>query len=88
MPMFQGDRARDYLGLTLVRLALRASPAVFRPSTDGNGRTVRSRSVRGVNLELVRDALSLSTNRHVALSRVWLEYPVHGAFAYRVPRRR
>ena len=80
VPMFQGDKAGDYLGLSLVRLALRVSPAVFRPHTDGNGRTVRSRSSHGVNLELVRDALSLVTNRHVALSRVWLEYP--GAWGF------
>ncbi|MCY4498377.1 MAG: HEPN domain-containing protein [Rhodospirillaceae bacterium] len=80
LPMFQGDRAGDCLGLTLVRLALRASPAVFRPHADGTGRTVRSGPPHGVNLELVRDALSLVTNRHVALSRVWLEYP--GAWGF------
>ena len=85
LPMFQGDRAGDYLGLTLVRLALRASPAVFRPHTDGNGRTVRSGSPHGVNLELVRDALSLVTNRHVALSRVWLEYPSAWGFCLSGP---
>ena len=80
VPMFQGDNAGDYLGLTLVRLALRVSPALFRPRTDGNERTVRPRSVNRVNLELVRDALSLVTNRSVALSRVWLEYP--GAWGF------
>ena len=82
LPMFQGDKASDYLGLTLVRLALRTSPAVFRPHIDANERTVRSRSSNGVNLELVRDALSLVTNRHVALSRIWLEYP--GAWGFRL----
>ena len=80
LPMFQGDSASDYLGLTLARLTLGVCPAIFRPYTDRNGRTVRSRSAHGVNLELVRDALSLVTNRHVALSRVWLEYP--GAWGF------
>ena len=75
VPMFQGDDPVHYLGLTLLRLALRASPAVFRPRTDGNEGTVRSRSANRINLELVRDALSLVTNGSVALSRVWLEYP-------------
>ena len=75
LPMFRGDSASDYLGLTLVRLALRASPGIFRPHADGNGSTVRSRSGNRINLDLVRDALSLVTNRSVALSRVWLEYP-------------
>ena len=80
LPMFRGDSAVDYLGLTLARLTARTHPAIFRPYTDGNGGTVRSRSAHGVNLELVRDALSLMTNRHVALSRVWLEYP--GAWGF------
>ena len=75
LPMFQGDKASDYLGLTLVRLAVRATPAVFRPNAEGKVGTVRSRSARGVNLELLRDALSLVANRSVALSRMWLEYP-------------
>ena len=75
LPMFQGDKASDYLGLTLVRLAVRATPAVFRPNAEGKVGTVRSRSARGIDLELLRDALSLVADRHVALSRMWLEYP-------------
>ena len=75
LPMFRGDKASDYLGLTLVRLAVRATPAVFRPNAEGKVGTVRSPSARGVNLELLRDALSLVANRNVALSRMWLEYP-------------
>ena len=86
LPMFQGDSASDYLGLTLARLALRASPAVFRPDTEGNGKAVRSGSAHGANLELVRDALSLVTNRHVALSRAWLEYPGAWGFCVSGPR--
>lgn len=83
LPMFQGDDASHYLGLTLVRLGLGTSPALFRPHGDNEDETaVQSRSDHGINLELVRDALSLVTNRHVALSRVWLEYP--GARGFRV----
>ena len=75
LPMFQGDDASHYLGLTLLKLGLRTSPAIFRPYNDDREGTVRSRSDCGIDLKLVRDALSLVTNRHVALSRVWLEYP-------------
>ena len=80
LPMFQGDDAINYLGLTLVRLAVRATPAVFRPNAEGKVGTIRSRSACGVNLELLRDVLSLVANRSVALSRMWLEYP--GAWGF------
>ena len=80
LPMFQGDDASDYLGLTLVRLAVRATSAVFRPNAEGKVGTARSLSARGVNLEVLRDALSLVANRGVALSRTWLEYP--GAWGF------
>ena len=80
LPMFRGDDATDYLGLTLVRLGLRTGPALFRPCDDRREGMARSRSDGGINLELLRDAVSLVTNRHVALSRVWLEYP--GAWGF------
>ena len=80
LPMFQGDRADDYLGLTLAKLKMSTSPALFRPCNDHNERKARSRSKHGINLELVRDGLSLVANRHVALSRKWLEYP--GAWGF------
>ena len=75
LPMFRGESARDYLGLTLAKLGLSTSPALFRPNSDEDEGRVRSRSAQGVTLELVRDALSLVTNRHVVISRRWLEYP-------------
>ncbi len=84
LPMFEGDREIDYLGLTLVRLALSASPAVFR-RPDGNREIVRAQSSRGINLQLLRDALSLVTNRHVALGRIWLEYPTASGFCVSGP---
>ena len=80
LPMFQGDKASDYLGLTLVKLAVRVTPAVFRPNAEGKVGMIRSRAARGVDLELLRDALSLVVNRSVALSRMWLEYP--GAWGF------
>ena len=86
LPMFQGDSAEDYLGLTLARLRLSTSPALFRPGNDENEKAVRSRSDRGINFQLVRDALSLSANRHVALSRMWLEYPGAWAFCISGPK--
>ena len=38
LPMFRGDSAVDYLGLTLARLTARTHPAIFRPYTDGKWR--------------------------------------------------
>ena len=86
LPMFQGDKARDYLGLTLVRLTVRATPAIFRPNAERKVGTARSRSARGIDLELLRDALSLVANRTVALSRMWLEYPSAWSFCLSGPK--
>lgn len=83
VPMFRGDDAVHYLGLTLLRLVLRPSPAVFRPNTDRSEKTARSTPANQVNLKIIRDALSLVTNRSVALSRAWLEYP--GAWGFCIP---
>ena len=80
LPMFRGDSASDYLGLTLAKLGLSTSPALFRPNSDEDEGRVRSRSGQGVTFELVRDVLSLVTNRHVVISRMWLEYP--GAWGF------
>ncbi len=85
LPMLRGDRASDYLGLTLLRLGLSTSPALFQPSNDEGGGPVRSRSAHDVNFELVRDALSLVTSRNVSLSRVWLEYPSAAGFCLSGP---
>ena len=75
LPKVQGDKVSDYLGLTLVKLELSTSGALFRPGSVDDEERVRPRSAQGVTLELVRDALSLMTNRHVTISRKWLEYP-------------
>lgn len=49
LPMLWGDKASDYLGLTLLRLGLSTSPVLFQPSNDENGRPCRSRSAHGVD---------------------------------------
>ena len=75
LPLFQGDSARGYLGLTLLRLGVATSPAPFRPNREANEADVRSWSADEITLELVCVALSLATNQYVALSRMCLEHP-------------
>ena len=85
LPMFRGDSTDNYLGLTLLKLLLSTSSALFRPKSDKNERTGRTRSAGGVTLQIVGDALSLVTNRHVTLSRIWLEYPSAWGFCISGP---
>ena len=85
LPMFWGDKASDYLGLTLLRLGIVTLPVLFQPVEEENGGAGRSRSAHALDLDLVRDALSLVANRNVALSRVWLEYPTAGGFCLSGP---
>ena len=80
LPMFWSDRASDYLGHTLLTLGVSTSPVLFQPKNDDNGGLIRTQSLHGLNLEVVRDAMSLVTNRNVTLSRIWLEYPTAGGF--------
>ena len=65
----------DYLGLSLLTVQLSASPALFRPDPDAEEGSVHSRSVDGVNFDLVCEALSLLANDHVSMGFIWHEYP-------------
>ena len=72
--------AEDYLGLTMLNLQISASPALFRPNTEGRERTVLSRSADGIDLDLVCEALSLQGNCHASRSLVWHDYRDAAAF--------
>ena len=76
--------AKNYLGLTLLRLQISASPALFRPNSEGHENTVQSQSADGINLDLVCESLSLEANRHVGRSLVWLDYPNAAAFCFEI----
>ncbi len=78
--------ARNFLGLTMLRLQISASPALFRPNTKGHEQTVQSQSADGINLDLVCESLSLEANRHVGQSLVWHDYPDAAAFCFEIRR--
>ena len=65
---------RDYLGLTVLSLAITASPALFRPKPDGTEAAVRSHTPTDIDIDVVCDAFSLQANRHLSQSFLWTEY--------------
>ena len=78
------SRAQNYLGLTMLRLQIFASPALFRPNSGGHEKTVQSQSADGINLDLVCESLSLEANRHIGRSLVWHDYPDAAAFCFEI----
>ena len=73
LPNRDHPSGRDYLGLTVLSLAMTASPALFRPKPDGT-EAVRSYTQKDINIEVVCDALSLQANRHLSQSFLRTEY--------------
>ena len=84
VPIQLGVSAQDYLGLTMLKLQISASPALFRPNTEGHERTVQSQSADGIKLDLVCEALSLEANRYVDRSLNWHDYPDAAAFCFKI----
>ena len=76
--------AKHYLGLTLLKLEISASPALFRPNADERG-TVESRSAEGINLDLLCEALSLQANRYVSRAHLWHDHQDAAAFRLAIP---
>ena len=73
---------QDYLGLTVLSLAMSASPALFRPKPGGHEEIVQSHTEKDINLNVVCDALSLRANRHVVpQGLMWTEYEAAAPFA-------
>ena len=73
----------DYLGLTVLSLAMTASPALFRPKPDGTEAAVRSHTQTDIDIDVVCDALSLQANRHLSQSFLWTEYEDAAPFSLR-----
>ena len=84
LPVNSRVSAQDYLGLTMLKLQISASPALFRPNTEGHDKTVQSQSADGINLDLVCEALSLEANRYVDRSLNWHDYPDAAAFCFKI----
>ena len=74
LPSYNKLSGRDYLGLTVLSLAMSASPALFRPKTDESEATVRSHLEKDININIVCEALSLQANCYVSQSFLWTEY--------------
>ena len=83
VPVIASVPARDFLGLTMLKLHISASPALFRPNPERGEQAVRSEPAEGADLDLVCEVLSLQANRHVSRSLVWHDYPDTGAGPFR-----
>ena len=85
VPVSSGVTARDYLGLTLLKLETSASPALFRPNANERG-TVESRGAEGITLDLLCEALSLQANRYVSRAHLWHDHQDAAAFRLAIER--
>ncbi len=74
LPNRDHPSGRDYLGLTVLSLAMTASPALFRLKPDGTEASVRSQTQTDIDIDVVCDALSLQANGHLSQSFLWTEY--------------
>ena len=81
LPSYNKLSGRDYLGLTVLSLAMSASPALFRPKTGESKATVRSHLEKDINITMVCEALSLQANCHVSQSFLWIEYEEAAPFS-------
>ena len=81
LPSYNKLSGRDYLGLTVLSLAISASPALFRPKTGESEATVRSHLEKDININVVCEALSLQANCHVSQSFLWIEYEEAAPFS-------
>ena len=81
LPFSPQNPPKDFLGLSLLKLTFSAEPALFRPRNDGNEQSVElQKSMVGLNLDLLCNALSLQANLYVDHGLIWTEYPDATAF--------
>lgn len=81
LPSYNKLSGRDYLGLTVLSLAMSASPALFRPKTGDSEATVRLQTEKNIDINVVCEALSLQANCHVSQSFMWTEYEEAAPFS-------
>ena len=81
LPSHNNLSSKDYLGLTVLSLAMSASPALFRPKTGVSEATVRSHLEKDIDIDFMCDVLSLQANCHVSQSFLWIEYEEAGPFS-------
>ena len=73
--------SRHYLGLTVLSLAMSASPALFHPKSSTAEKKALSYTEKGINIDFVCDALSLQANCFVSQSFMWTEYEEAAPFS-------
>lgn len=81
LPSYNKLSGRDYLGLTVLSLAMSASPALFRPKTGDSKATVRLQTEKNADLNVVCEALSLQADCHVSQNFMWTEYEEAAPFS-------
>ena len=81
LPSHNNLSGRDYLGLTVLSLAMSASPALFCPKTGDSEATVRLHTEKDIDINVVCEALSLQANCHVSQSFMWTEYEEAAPFS-------
>ena len=81
LPRYDQLSGKDYLGLTVLSLAMSASPALFRPKAGKAKSIVRSRTEKNIDLNVVCDALSLQANCYVSQNFLWTEYEEAAPFS-------
>ena len=74
LPKHKHLYSKDYLGQTVLSLAMSASPALFHPKSSKDTEKALSYPEKGINFDFVCDALSLQANCHVSQSFMWTEY--------------
>ena len=81
LPSHNHFHGKDYLGGTVLSLAMSASPALFRPETGEDKAFAQSHTEKDIDLNIVCDALSLQANRYVSQSFLWAEYEETSPFS-------
>ena len=86
LPFSSNILPQDYLGLTMLTLRCLAAPVLFQPKAGRQERTVRYKSEDGVDFDLVCEAVSVHTNRHVGWTVIWHDYPDAASFCLDGPK--
>ena len=81
LPKHNHLSAQDYLGQTVLSLAMSASPALFCPNPGTHEANVLSCTEKDINIDIVCDALSLQANCYVSQSFMWTEYEETAPFS-------
>ena len=78
---------RDYLGLSLLKIKLSSSPALFYPDPEKRiiAKTFYKPGANNINVDILCNALSLESNSYVSPAFSWYEYPETTGFSLGTP---